>query len=87
MTVPNPSHTMIINTLDSALLAADTISATYIKPEAADKRKRERKKVNNNRKTIQVFLTVHSIVSASVFSDKENLLKKPEKNDGKDPKL
>lgn len=85
MTVPNPSHTMISNTLDSALLAADTISATYIKPEAADKR--ERKKENNNRKTIQVFLTVHSIVSTSVFSDKENLLKKPEKNDGKDPKL
>ena len=39
LTVPNPSQTMMINTLDNALLAADTISATYIKPEAVVKKR------------------------------------------------
>ena len=38
LTVPNPSHTIINNILASALLAADTPSAIYIRPDAIEKK-------------------------------------------------
>lgn len=43
LTVPNPSQTIISNTLERALLAADTPSAIQISPAAGEKRKGETK--------------------------------------------